>query len=226
MAPWQLKLVKEIHLFTQMFWLEGWFKRLCDAEFMVNIERLKITIQRRDWWWNENNTPLYINPKGHPKHHVNSPEQMLAMIKGEKIAKQEGRKLEPFLEDSWGSVFKKLPSLKELKFEFETSDDKKAELETIVDWAKTWRFPMNDGMVLSADNSVVKRSTWVGPKSFWSKRCPYCGDQSMICYGLGVEDPNPGCLERRERISLDEGPTLHVMSLRWKLAKDLEDEKE
>jgi hypothetical protein len=236
MMPWQLKLVKEIHLFTQMFWLEGSFKEIADKSYMTNVERLKITITRRDWWWNEKNVPLFI----HPKRIVHSrlgAKEMLATIKLEKTAKQEGRELEPFMDNAWGAVFKKFPSLKELEFEFETSDDKKADLETIVDWAKTWKFPMSDGMVLSADDSVVQRSTWIGPRSFWGNRCPYCSSNSASCgrspcvcssqpacfRNLSDADKwNPGCVLRAQRIGKDKGPTLHVMSLCWKLAKDLE----
>jgi hypothetical protein len=62
-TPWQLEMVKEIHLFTQMFWLEQTFSSLCKQDFMEGIEKVKITLRRSDWWWNENNYPLGINPK-------------------------------------------------------------------------------------------------------------------------------------------------------------------
>ena len=61
--PWQIKLVKEIHLFTQLFWLEGKFPYLCKESFMQGIEKVKITIRRGDWWWNERNEQLGINPQ-------------------------------------------------------------------------------------------------------------------------------------------------------------------
>ena len=60
---WQMELVKDIHLFTQSFWLQGVLFRMSQRDFMQGIEKIKITIRRGDWWWNEDNEPLGINPQ-------------------------------------------------------------------------------------------------------------------------------------------------------------------
>ncbi|KAF8850935.1 hypothetical protein BDZ45DRAFT_661257 [Acephala macrosclerotiorum] len=211
MTSWQLKLVKEVHLFTQMYWLEGQFIGLCGQMYMSNVEKLKLTIRRGDWWWNERNVALYI----HPKRTIRSAGEMLVSINQEKTNSPEA-----FLENAWGSAFKRLPSLKELEIEFETSDDKKAELEQIVDWAKTWKFPMKDGKVLSADGLDVKKKSWEGGMTFWSDRCPYCGSHNRVpCVNARTPDEKKECVERTERRSHGRGPTLHIMNVRWGLDK-------
>jgi hypothetical protein len=51
MMPWQLELVKEVHLFTQMYWLEGNLVNICKKNLPVGVEKIKISIRRGDWWW-------------------------------------------------------------------------------------------------------------------------------------------------------------------------------
>jgi hypothetical protein len=76
MTSWQLKLVKEVHLFTQMYWLEGQFLVFCNQPYLSQVEKLKLTIRRGDWWWNERNAPLYI----HPKRTIRSAGEILVTI--------------------------------------------------------------------------------------------------------------------------------------------------
>ncbi|KAE8447675.1 hypothetical protein EG329_010481 [Mollisiaceae sp. DMI_Dod_QoI] len=233
MTAWQLQLVKEVHLFTQMFWLEGQFPLLCGKEYMNNVEKLKITLRRGDWWWNESNAPLYV----HPKRRILSAREMLATMSLEKTkSPAHNGTMEEFRDSAWGSAFKQLESLKELEIEFETSDDKKAELEAIVEWAKTWKFPMKDGLVLSADGLDVKRMVWQASMSEWSHQCPYCGNPNRApCATIVIPEQTTGetagetteeirrqrpeCIERTRRRARGEGPTLHVISVRWKLAQ-------
>lgn len=178
---------------------------------MSNVEKLNLTIRRGDWWWNERNAPLYI----YPKRTIRSAREMMVNINREKTYTPEA-----FLDDAWGSAFKRLPSLKELQIEFETSEDKEAELEQIVDWAKTWKFPMMDGKMLSADGLDVKKKTWEGGMTFWSERCPYCGSHNRApCVNARTPNEKKECVERTKRRAHGKGPTLHVMSIRWKLAK-------
>jgi hypothetical protein len=91
-APWQLALVKQMHLFTQMFWLEQTFPVFCQQDFMRGIQALKITIRRGDWWWNERNRPLVISPHRQTVQHHFCVGQM-----HEDIAQQQRGGVTPWL---------------------------------------------------------------------------------------------------------------------------------
>jgi hypothetical protein len=201
--PYQLALVKEIHLFTQQFWLEDNFWRYCEGEALQGIEKLKITLRRGDWWNNEGNHPLAITPHrpGMPNASVMK-EDWKKEIRGEVIL------WDP---KSWGSSLRLLKSLKELEMEFVTYDYKKSELEEIVRHAVKWQFPMDDLKVLRNDDGLagVKTSSWRGPPCGW-KQCPQCRSQGGDC---------KFCDEMAALKSEGKGPLLIVKSgLRWKLA--------
>lgn len=53
----QREAVKHVHLFTQMYWLEDTFPRLCNQD-VFRMKHLKITIRHGDWWNWESNAPL------------------------------------------------------------------------------------------------------------------------------------------------------------------------
>ncbi|KAH8678913.1 hypothetical protein BGZ60DRAFT_402131 [Tricladium varicosporioides] len=206
LQDWQLSLVKEIHLFTQMYWLEGSFALMCQKRFMEGIERVKITIRRGDWWWNEHNKPLSITPHNHGSQYAN------AML-GDWKKEERGHILE-FINNSWGAGFARLASLKELELEMETSDDKRDELMAIVKKAKTWRFPMGKDTVLSTEGLKEKTSTWQPADHFWSDLCPYCGNGKCV---PSQEEPLKGCVERQRLMSEGKGPLCHVVSIKWRL---------
>jgi len=65
-----MELIKEIHLFTQLFWLEQTFPIFSGSSFLQGMEKLKITIRRGDWWLNEKNVPLGINPQRRNGNHA------------------------------------------------------------------------------------------------------------------------------------------------------------
>ena len=117
-------------------------------------------------------------------------------------------------------------SLKELEMEFETSDDKEAELKAIVQKAQSWRFPAcpqgTTQLVLSANGFQPKWSSWQGPMCYWSDFCPYCGEGTDCKV---VDPPNERCAERMRLRGQDMGPLCHVASLRWKLRKENETER-
>lgn len=117
MAPWQLEFVKEIHIFTQLFWLEQTFPGVAQTQkpYMDGIEKLKITIRRGDWWYNEDNHLLYINPQQGGGTYVEMTRDWNKEKAGEIIL---------WKENAWGAAFSKMASLKELVIEMETSEDK------------------------------------------------------------------------------------------------------
>lgn len=54
----QKAAVNQVHLFTQLFWLEGSpFRNFCNIQD-IRPQYLKITIRHTDWWFWESNTPL------------------------------------------------------------------------------------------------------------------------------------------------------------------------
>ncbi|KAF8215117.1 hypothetical protein K438DRAFT_1424355, partial [Mycena galopus ATCC 62051] len=133
LTSWQRTLVREVHLFTQMFWLDQSFAELAASEVLPEgVERLKITIRRGDWWYNELKDPFTINP-----HRGGMLEEYL-----EDVERAESGEEIPWEEDGWGGALQHLPALKELEMEFETTVDRKDELKIIVERALRWRFPM------------------------------------------------------------------------------------
>ena len=218
LQPWQLSLVKEIHFFTQMFWLELKFPMKCRQGFMRGIEKLRITIRKTDWWWNERNHPLVINPYRDTAQFQSSIGQM-----HKDIAAQVRGDLFPLPNNVWGSAFKNLPSLKELEIEFETSDDKRHELDTIVKWAKTWKFPLHDGRLLSTEGLEVTSSSWQSPFCCWSHQCPYCGSYHRShCNSEGTPNEEK-CAERAALRFSGLGPKCHIYSVRWKVVLEMND---
>lgn len=127
----------------------------------------------------------------------------------------------PWDESSYGYAFSHMAFLKELTLELETSEDKLPELKAIVEKAKTWKWPMKDGMVLSADGLPVTSMQWRSDASGWSDQCPHCntGDHFSKYCQAPPEALAEKCKEfaalRKEGL----GPMFTVFRLRYKLAK-------
>lgn len=204
--PDQLAFVRKVHLFTQQYWLEGALQDVCKLEEMQSIEKMKITLRRGDWWYWEDGAQLAINPQRGGADPMHMKEDWKAEAEGEMI---------PWDENEWGCAFRHLRNLQELEFEFETTVYEEKGLQAIVEHAKTWRFPMGSGKVLSAAGQKVHRSTWRGPMCVWSGNCPGCRGVS------GDDDSTTNCKiceEQHQLIENGQGPMLVVLSLRWKLA--------
>jgi hypothetical protein len=199
MTPWQVESVKEIHLFMQMFLLERDLIFLCKHYFMQRIERIKITIRRGDWWWNERNAPLGICPQSGSAQNGEMLKEWEREKKGQVI---------PWKEGAWGYAFAELHSLKELEMEFETSEDKVEELKVILEKAKEWKFPLKNDMVLSAEGLEAETTEWRSDACYWSDTCPYCN------YGRRCFD-RPELEEKcKEKLKLKEegkGPMVSIL---------------
>lgn len=162
----QRNAIQYVHLFTQQFWLEDWKDRwLAYSQSWPDgcPPRLRITIRHTDWWYNllGENSPLALDPKRKGRARV-----------GEWVGPKE-----PFEPGSWGQRFVYMRGLKKFSLELETVQSKRQELDIIVDKARTWRFPLGDGLVLVLDKESTRRDTWMGSKHF---------------KGLTVPDPQPG----------------------------------
>ena len=181
---------------------------------MQHVKNLKITIRRSDWWWNERNEPLAINPK-RGKSETNF--DVVAMRKDmaeEKMGK--GGDVE-WNQRAWGVAFKELRALKGLEIEFETSEEKEGELGAIVEWARGWRFPLKEGRVLSTEGEKPVWSKWRGKVYHWSQVCPFC---------IQGGEENDKCRERKEMIERQEGPKLVLACLKWVVVKKLEADRD
>lgn len=69
---------------------------------------------------------------------------------------------DPFQADSWGAQFQNIIGLKTFQLELETVEKKKPELDAIVARAPGWQFPLGDGSLLVLDQSMTRRTGWVG----------------------------------------------------------------
>ena len=250
LPPDQVREVRSIHLYTQLFWLKS--KLRVDAEasakavlgrqldcirLLDQIEDLRITIRRRDWWYNEDNYPLVINPFSDETDPSGA-----AMRKAIKDA--EDGTLQSGSSFSWSNAFLSMPRLKRLVIDFETSEDKKGELERIVAWAQTWRFPvlrerqlhtfMNlrdrpspetlrtaRHAYLSAKGQPVEKMSWRGLPYHWAHSCPTC--EEPFFGGNECE----ACVRARRLISEKKGPRLFVWTVTWTAEPDsVPDEEE
>jgi hypothetical protein len=198
----QLRHVKEIHLYTQQFWLEGGFPELCRLHYLKGVEKVKITLRRGDWWSVENNAALAITPQRMWTDVTGMKDDWRLLEAGEESEWDEG---------CWGFAFRWLKGLREVQIELETFEWKRDELEEIVRHAVQWRFPMGDRGVLSAEGLGVDVRRWRGPPCGWTNRCYKCEGRDTDC---------KHCEEIRVLKSEGKGPMLVLMSLTWKLVDE------
>jgi hypothetical protein len=195
----QLRHVKEVHLYTQQFWLDGSFSQLCRLHYLSGLEKLRITLRRGDWWSVENNAPLAITPKRSWADVSGMRADWRAEEAGEEVEWDQG---------CWGTAFRWLKGLREVQMELETFEWKRDELEEIVRHALQWRFPMGNRGVLSAEGTGVQVRRWRGPPCGWTNSCYKCE---------GLDSDCKHCKEIVALKSEGKGPMLVIMSLTWKL---------
>jgi hypothetical protein len=213
LQPWQQPIVQKVHLYTQMFWLEHHqcFFELCKKPFMQSVRSLKISIRRGDWWYNESNEALRLNPfRSHSDYRIMTRD--MNATKAEKL-------LGLFPEEhAWGNAFQHLQGLKELEIEFETSEDKKRELEDIITWAITWVFPAAGKLKVLQAKDKVNKWTWETPISYWSDLCPYCRRYNANCRNsTNTHQQREECSDRMRKMNEGVGPTCHVAVVKWKV---------
>ena len=158
----QRNAVRFVHLFTQQFWLEDWKNQwlaFTNSWPEGGPERIRITIRHTDWWYNllGENSPLALDPKRKGRARV-----------GDWVPNHQ-----PYESGSWGSRFANLAGLKKFEMELETIEAKRNQLDTIVERARTWRFPLRDGNVLIMDEEEnIDKSAWTGSKHFKGLHAP------------------------------------------------------
>ncbi|KAI1172808.1 hypothetical protein F4777DRAFT_560223 [Nemania sp. FL0916] len=199
----QSDVVRSVRLFTQQFWLEDTFESfVCTDYWFPNLEHLRITLRRSDWWNWEQNATLKINPfrRGNCQHN-----QIVDVMRRD-IASTDDGSIE-FEPRSWGTAFSRMPTLKTLTIDFETSEDKRDQMEAIVDWALKWKFPLAYGRHLSTCGQPATKTSWRGLPHHWSDRCVSCGIHARLSLS------GPECLKCKETRQLAErrhGPQLFI----------------
>lgn len=217
-----------------------------------HITSLRIYLRRTDWWNWESNAPLVISPFNSSPNRP-TPGQMQQSMRALHDADQ---RLEPHLRSSspstvphwgcWGLLFLRMLELQTLIIDFETTDDKRSEMEAIVDWAhQHWRFPVlrrlsgddrdpytfehlqrchNDRPVdlspWSQDLDVLSAADEPVQKTSW-RGLPHhfaghCPTCSIRWNNQGRTVDCQECIKMHKLQGLSKGPQLLVWTVNWK----------
>lgn len=142
--PW----VNSLHLFISQYWLEGrsllMFRHPC-------MRNLKITIRHCDWspLMDSEFRPLVLDAK---------------QRWGARATKYR-QASDDFDPESWGSQLSFFKNLKKLELELETVEERRSELDDIVERAKLWRFPRRDDNVLALNPASNRKTAWRGNRN-------------------------------------------------------------
>lgn len=137
------------------------------------IDKLTLRLGRTEWWtWED--PPLPASSATHDTDHpqlaldpelgdgsVHRRPTTLLML-AETSKRRQGEWQDWSDPQCWGAQVAAFKGLKELVCIFETFAQKAAQLDTIVDCAKTWRFPMGDGYDLRWDGHSIEQTSWMG----------------------------------------------------------------
>ncbi|KAK7956139.1 uncharacterized protein PG986_005361 [Apiospora aurea] len=205
-------MIRAIRVFPQMYWLED--KRhnnliwvVSNTDWFSNVETFQMTFRRGDWWYWERNEALKINPFRNGGRKQQMHQDMVTMQQGGQV---------PFADKAWGLAFEKMPKLRSLIIDFETSRDKRQEMEEIVKWAQKWKFPAaaasgESARHFSAENNPVEKMSWQGMTYHWSDRCIGCHKGRW----QPINPDCPDCNEEKKLTGWGYGPRLLVWTLSW-----------
>ncbi|KAI3401324.1 hypothetical protein diail_11407 [Diaporthe ilicicola] len=221
-----------------------------------HITSLRIYLRRTDWWQWESNAPLVISPFNSPGPQVPGTRPSLREMQDSMRASFEAdQKLDPRLRSlspsiikqwrCWGLLFLRMANLQTLSIDFETSEDKKAEMETIVNWAhQHWRFPVlrrlsgdaSDPFTIeqltrdlgrrpvdlapwAQDLDVLTAADQPVQKSSWRGLPQHFADKCPGCStNWYADNDTPDCAECNKKYKLKglgKGPQLLVWSIKW-----------
>lgn len=140
------------------------------------LTRLTLRLSRTDWWtWTDDPNctdgarQLGLDPAcgtgwadaaSRP-----TATQMLELA----AQRREGNSIMRYT-STWGAEIAQLPDLKQLELVLETFGDKKHQLETVVDCAKTWRFPLDDTNCELVWDGLVETQNWSGGRTEFFSR--------------------------------------------------------
>ncbi|POS75779.1 hypothetical protein DHEL01_v205830 [Diaporthe helianthi] len=227
--------------------------RISPWRLTEHLTSLRIYLRRTDWWNWESNAPLVINPYS-PRASRVSPITVANMLNTMRTSAEADTRMEPHLRcttptsiprwDCWGLLFLRMHNLKKLTIDFETSEDKKAELGSIVEWAHLrWRFPILrrlsgterdpytfSHMERSRNDTAVDLSPWSEDldvlsaahlpveKSSWRGLPHHFSMRCHACSAAWVEEASAdcdACTKREKLLALNKGPQLLVWTVNW-----------
>lgn len=180
-----------------------------------NLQEFHLILRRTDWDRWEDNKALAIDVF---RAGFAAPD--VGVMRKHMHAAAEGREQPPFEDGSLGTMFRVMANLKKLTISFETSEDKKDEMEDIANWARTWRFDVmswRHWMIkgnrevmahLVCDDGPARKSSWRGLPHHWSDVCPSCTAH--------FDDDCPYCQKREKLLKDGKGPRLLVWTLTWR----------
>ena len=161
----QQQSIENVHCFVQQFYLENWLAYQAAWEGLSSAKRLTLTLRRTDWWsWESDvGSPdrLGICPwlLGRTTCQAMEAEPINPTL--EYIRSNMDQGVSPSGQRPFAVMIWNLPQLEVLEIEFEAEVKKKDQLAVVVDRAKGWKFPREDGSHLLW-NGEVKESRWEG----------------------------------------------------------------
>lgn len=133
-----------LHIFAQQFWLDQFSSRWSDLACpYANITKVIITMRHTDWWNWDDSGRINLEPAFARYRYPGAPK---------------------LTEQAWGSHFPEFPNLKEFELELETREDRRAELDEIVQRAQSWEFPAANGATLLINTARTRKTGWIGRK--------------------------------------------------------------
>lgn len=178
----QQQSIENVHCFVQQFFLENWLAYQAAWEGLSSAKRLTLTLRRTDWWsWESDvGSPdrLGICPwlPGRTTCQAMEAEPVDPTL--EYIRSNMDQGVLPSRQRPFAVLIRNFPQLEVLEIEFEAEVKKKDQLVVVVDRAKGWKFPREDGSYLLW-NGEVKESKWEG------RAHPIEEDEE---YGSGVDE--------------------------------------
>ena len=166
----QRNAVRTVHIFTQQYYLEGLGSHSDLEQLMFKTERLHLTIRHSDWWsWEsppESNDRLGICPW---REFRTSCQQMLCEPLEPSVSYIKQQMTRPSLigdqaiVPTWGGQICQMQGLKAVEMEFEIGEEKRSQLQVVVERAKHWKFPLFKEDIVLEWTGELKESSWEGP---------------------------------------------------------------
>ncbi|CAH0030387.1 unnamed protein product [Clonostachys rhizophaga] len=157
--------VHRLHLFTQVrdFDRHGPWLRQQLEPVAKSLQHLTITL--RDLGGSPE-TPMLLNPYQSGVAKSQAIGQFM-----ENTEKGEELNIPPA---SWTSSFAFFPALKTLTMELEDQEERESELESLAQWATTWKFPLGGNQFMSSKTAPSSRA--------WQRPRPQCDDEFYGSY--------------------------------------------
>ncbi|KAK1221905.1 hypothetical protein PQX77_015285 [Marasmius sp. AFHP31] len=177
--------VNRVHLFTQLFWLEGREFESLSQHPKFQPRSLHITIRHSDWWFWENNNPLVLKTKWMSSlMHIRGLEELV--LEMETIDRDKGQ--------VWTVEFALLTSI---------SDPCLSKMYAIAERVGKLRVDLHDNKVLHPSEAPV-RGQWMGPSAYRDGRFTRHYDSGRWIH-----------VSRKESLALYPPMLYQTIKLRW-----------